>query len=115
MQERLKVRCTIEIAGLPPKRDVGKEVGSKEYVLSQLRQFEGHKDHKTVTASVDARLRAIAERTGSQVLDPFPDVCGTGDGCSPLFGDGEPKFTDGAHLRPVFAREHLRFLDALLK
>ena len=66
-------------------------------------------------ASVDAKLRAIAEETGATLLDPFPDVCGRGDGCSPFFGAGEPKFSDGVHLRPVFVREHLAFLDILLK
>jgi hypothetical protein len=63
---------------------------------------------------VDAKLRAIAERTGATLLDPFPDVCGSGEGCSPLFGAGEPKFTDDMHLRPAFVRAHLHFLDFLL-
>jgi len=66
-------------------------------------------------AAVDAKLRMIAERTGAVLLDPFPDICGTGESCSPLFGAGEPKFSDGMHLRPVFVQEHLRFLDILLK
>jgi hypothetical protein len=34
--------------------------------------------------------------------------------CSAFFGAREPKFTDGTHLRPVFVREHLHFLDFLL-
>ena len=65
-------------------------------------------------APVDAKLGAIGERTGAKLLDLFPDVCGSGEGCSPLFGAGEPKFTDGVHLRPIFVREHLHFLDFLL-
>lgn len=69
---------------------------------------------RAVYAIVDAKLSAIAERTGAKLLDPFPDVCGNGKGCSPLFGEGEPKFSDGMHLRPSFVREHLHFLDFLL-
>ncbi len=70
---------------------------------------------RAIHASADAKLEAIGERTGAKLLDAFPDVCGnSGEGCSPLFGAGEPKFTDGAHLRPVFVREHLHFLDFLL-
>ena len=66
-------------------------------------------------AFVDAKLRTVAEQTGATLLDPLPDVCGNGEGCSPFFGAGEPKFADGMHLRPIFVREHLRFLDILLK
>ena len=66
-------------------------------------------------AFVDAGLRAVSEQTGAMILDPFPDICGDGEGCSPFFGVAEPKFTDGMHLRPIFVREHLRFLDDLLK
>jgi len=66
-------------------------------------------------AEFDVRLRVAAEHTGAMLLDPFPDVCGRGEGCSPFFGQGEPKFSDGMHLRPIFVREHLHFLDFLLK
>ena len=66
-------------------------------------------------ANVNAKLRTIGEHTGAMLLDPLPDICGTGDGCSPFFGAGEPKFSDTMHLRPAFVREHLRFLDPLLK
>jgi len=66
-------------------------------------------------SDADARLRAISERTGAALLDPFPDICGGGDGCSPFFGIGDPKFSDRVHLRPVFVRKHLHFLDPLLK
>ena len=66
-------------------------------------------------ATVNAKLRAVGEHTGATLLDPLPDICGSGDGCLPFFGAGEPKFSDKVHLRPVFVREHLRFLDPLLK
>ena len=68
-----------------------------------------------VHATADARLRIVGEHTGATLLDPFPDICGSGDGCSAFFGAGEPKFSDNVHLRPIFARERVRFLDPLLK
>jgi hypothetical protein len=71
-------------------------------------------DLRAVYARHDADLRAVAERTGAKLLDVFPDVCGNGETCSAFFGAREPKFTDGLHLRPVFVREHLHFLDFLL-
>ncbi|HWW48381.1 MAG TPA: acyltransferase family protein [Xanthobacteraceae bacterium] len=70
---------------------------------------------RAIRAAADARLRAISERTGASLLDPFPDVCGSGATCSPFFGAGEPKFSDLTHLRPAFVRQHLRFLDPLLE
>lgn len=70
---------------------------------------------RAVHIFVDSKLRNIAERTGATLLDPFPDVCGDGEDCSPTFGAGEPKFSDGMHLRPIFVRDHLHFLDNLLK
>ena len=71
-------------------------------------------DLRAVYARHVADLRAVAERTGAKLLDVFPDICGNGETCSPFFGAREPKFTDGVHLRPVFVREHLHFLDFLL-
>ncbi|UPJ78574.1 acyltransferase [Bradyrhizobium sp. 183] len=71
-------------------------------------------DLRAVYVQHDDDLRAVAERTGAKLLDVFPDVCGKGETCSPFFGAREPKFTDGTHLRPVFVREHLHFLDFLL-
>jgi peptidoglycan/LPS O-acetylase OafA/YrhL len=70
---------------------------------------------RAVQATADAKLRTVGEHTGATLLDPLPDICGSGDGCFPFFGTGEPKFSDGTHLRPVFVREHLRFLDPLFK
>jgi hypothetical protein len=66
-------------------------------------------------AKTDPRLRSIAENTGAALLDAFPDVCGSGDGCSLFFGAAEPKYVDGLHLRPAFVREYVHFLDFLLK
>lgn len=70
---------------------------------------------QAVNAAVDAKLRTVGKHTGATLLDPFPDICGSGDGCLPFFGAGEPKFSDHVHLRPIYVREHLNFLDPLLK
>jgi hypothetical protein len=40
--------------------------------------------------AADAKLRTVGEYTGATLLDPLPDVCGSGDGCSPFFGAGQP-------------------------
>jgi hypothetical protein len=64
---------------------------------------------------VDEKLGIVSMRTGAPLLDPFPDICGGNDYCSPFFEDKEPKFSDGLHLRPKFVRHHIRFLDFLLK
>ena len=66
-------------------------------------------------ATAFAKLRAVGENTGATLLDPFPDICGMGNGCLPFFAAAEPKYTDFTHLRPVFVREHVRFLDFLLR
>jgi SGNH domain-containing protein len=66
-------------------------------------------------AKTDRRLRGIAQNTGAILLDAFPDVCGSNDGCSPFFGAAEPKYVDGLHLRPAFVRAHVHFLDFLLR
>jgi peptidoglycan/LPS O-acetylase OafA/YrhL len=70
---------------------------------------------RAVVAVSDAKLRAVSERTGATLLDPLPDICGGGESCSPFFGAGEPKFSDRAHLRPLYVQQKVRFLDFLLK
>jgi len=70
---------------------------------------------QAVFTQFNAKLRAVGEQTGATLLDPFPDICGIADGCSPFFAAAEPKHSDFTHLRPVFVREHVRFLDFLLK
>ena len=39
---------------------------------------------QAVHATVDAKLRIVGEHTSATLLDPFPDICGSGDGCSPF-------------------------------
>ena len=65
-------------------------------------------------ADSDQRLGTVAARTGAVLLDPFPDVCESVSACKQLFAQGEPKFADDKHLRPVFVRDRIRFLDKVL-
>ncbi|MBQ5515599.1 MAG: acyltransferase [Acetobacter sp.] len=58
-------------------------------------------------------LRVVANKTGAILLDPFPDICGTGLFCPVMFAD-EPKYADDEHLRPIFVKENIHFLDTLL-
>ena len=69
---------------------------------------------KAATSRLSLHLASIAQSTGAQTLDPLPDICGSGPNCSAFFADGEPKFADADHLRPVFVRAHITFLDPLL-
>jgi peptidoglycan/LPS O-acetylase OafA/YrhL len=70
---------------------------------------------RAIQAVADDKLRTVGENTGATLLDPIPDICGNGHGCSPFFGAGEPKFSDFMHLRPAFVQENLRFLDPILE
>jgi len=70
---------------------------------------------RAVLAASDTKLRTVSEHTGATVVDPFPDICGGGENCSPFFGMGEPKYSDFTHLRPIFVRDRIKFLDFLLK
>ncbi|MDE2334120.1 MAG: acyltransferase [Rhodospirillales bacterium] len=69
---------------------------------------------RAARAPIDARLRAAAATAGARVLDPLGDVCGTGPVCAAFYGDGQPKFVDGLHLRPGFVAARIHLLDRLL-
>lgn len=101
------------LTGLNPQRMVTRGVTGVR-VETNVDNAVPIADLRAVYAQPDADLRAVAESTGAKLLDVFPDVCGNGETCSAFFGAREPKFTDGVHLRPVFARKHLHFLDFLL-
>ena len=66
------------------------------------------------TADENRRLIDIAKRTGAITINPLPDICGAGPACSFFFGDGEPKFADEKHLRPIFVKDNITFLDDIL-
>jgi len=60
------------------------------------------------------QLKLLAQESGARTLDPMPDICGIGPTCSPFFDNGEPKFVDDKHLRPVFVKNNITFFDFLL-
>jgi peptidoglycan/LPS O-acetylase OafA/YrhL len=64
-------------------------------------------------AATNARLADIAARTGADLRDPLPAICGPGPLCPPTTETGTPKFADDKHLRPATAAT-LPFLDDLL-
>jgi hypothetical protein len=65
-------------------------------------------------AESNRQLLGIAERTGAIPLNPLPDICGTGPGCSQFFDGGQPTHADDAHVRPSFVKDHMIFLDNIL-
>ncbi|MDE2006382.1 MAG: acyltransferase [Rhodospirillales bacterium] len=66
------------------------------------------------SAPIDERLRQVAAATGARLLDPLRDVCGPGPVCSAFFGDGDPKYIDGLHLRAGFVARRVTLFDAIL-
>jgi hypothetical protein len=56
------------------------------------------------------RLKAIAARTGAQLIDPVPALCDR-ERCPLTTADGLPIFRDSNHLNPNFVRDHVRYLD----
>ena len=84
-------------------------------VAPEVEQGVPSAELRAMLAADNAKLHAVGEHTGTTLLDPFPDICGNGESCSPFFGAGEPKFSDGAHLRPMFVQQNVHFLDPLLK
>ena len=108
-----RARCAgVLLTGLNPQRMVTRGVTGTR-VDPNAEKSVPIADLRAVNARHDADLRAVAERTGAKLLDVFPDVCGNGETCSP-FRSTRAEVPDGVHLRTVFVREHLHFLDFLL-
>jgi peptidoglycan/LPS O-acetylase OafA/YrhL len=62
------------------------------------------------TASIDARLKAIAHAAGAVVIDPADWLC-TASHCPAADEFGRPLFTDGSHLRASVVRERFVAVD----
>ncbi|MGY4178456.1 peptidoglycan/LPS O-acetylase OafA/YrhL [Bradyrhizobium sp. USDA 4518] len=93
------VKRSITGVSFPP--DVEKPVS-----VSELRSTQNYSD---------SRLREVVDLTGgAELLNPFPDICGSSEQCSPFFENRRPKYTDFTHLRPTFVRDHIHFLDQIL-
>ncbi len=65
-------------------------------------------------AALTQALIAVAAKAGVQTIDPLPQICGQGPVCSAFFQQDQPKFADDIHMRPIFVRQNIRFLDAIL-
>lgn len=65
----------------------------------------------TISPIVD-RLKAIAARTGSHLIDPIPSLCNR-ERCPLMTADGLPIFRDRSHLNPAFVRDHVLYLDEI--
>ncbi|MCM1128416.1 MAG: hypothetical protein NC211_09140, partial [Alistipes senegalensis] len=55
-------------------------------------------------------LFTLGKKTGVHIIDPMDYLC-HGDVCFTLREDGEPLYLDAAHLRPLFVKENVTYLD----
>jgi peptidoglycan/LPS O-acetylase OafA/YrhL len=63
---------------------------------------------------VERALRAIAFRTGSQIIDPAEFLCGTSQ-CPTVSKDGIPIYKDDDHLRSEFVRTGAAYIDRITR
>ena len=63
---------------------------------------------------IAARLTNIAATTGAIAINPVNYLCPDGD-CPTLSEDGVPIYGDESHLRPDYVREHVTFLDSIVR
>jgi peptidoglycan/LPS O-acetylase OafA/YrhL len=70
-------------------------------------------DFNELVDPVTRRLRAIALRTGAQVIDPSSALC-EGERCFGASADGALRFRDGDHLRSMFVRDFASYIDRTL-
>jgi peptidoglycan/LPS O-acetylase OafA/YrhL len=59
------------------------------------------------------RLLALARQSGAIAIDPLDHLCFEGV-CPSMTADGEPIYKDNAHIRPLYVKEHVTFLDRTL-
>lgn len=64
------------------------------------------------TSPVTNRLRAIARRTGAEVIDPVEALCGPTI-CPTKAPGGMPMYWDDDHLRAEYVRDFISYLDHL--
>lgn len=57
-----------------------------------------------------ARLKAIAQATGAQLIEPFDSLCRAGL-CPVLDAQGVPLYTDSVHMRPEYSRRAAAYLE----
>lgn len=71
---------------------------------------EGYVNH---VKTVMIKLKAVASRSGSTVIDPIDYICGERV-CPTTTKEGNPVYKDSQHLRPFFVREKALFIDQVL-
>ena len=62
---------------------------------------------------IRSQLKTLSQASGATLIDPMDTLCG--EGCAPLFEDGVPIYKDGDHLNPQYVRDHVKFLDSVLR
>jgi peptidoglycan/LPS O-acetylase OafA/YrhL len=78
---------------------------------------QGPVDRKQVTAQlapITSQLVKIANSAGARVIDPVSELCGEVL-CATTDNDGLPVYRDLSHLRPSYVRDHIRFLDDVVR
>jgi hypothetical protein len=60
------------------------------------------------------RLEQIAKSTGAIAIDPIASLCGDST-CPVVTPEGQLIFRDGSHLNPEYVKEHVRFLDDVVR
>lgn len=63
-----------------------------------------------IAERIMVRLRRLAEQAGAIVIDPLDYLCEE-NGCQPAIWSLGPIYRDEWHLRPSYARTHIKFID----
>ena len=116
LQFRSKGKKVYLILNIP----LGKELDPRSLVVRSWKHFGLYMNEspagvnkqeflQKITPGME-RLKGIAQRTDSIVLDPVTWLCDT-EWCSPLTTDGKPIYKDAEHLNATFVRERLSVLD----
>lgn len=106
---------TILILNIPTGRELDPRhtVDRLGRTQAPVRRGLPEQDVRQRFAGFDAELRAIAARTGTELIDPVEHLCGEGF-CSAIGPDGRPIYYDAKHLSPAFTRSHVSYLDATI-
>jgi peptidoglycan/LPS O-acetylase OafA/YrhL len=65
-------------------------------------------------APVNAKIREAGEHVGAIIIDPIKTLCDEKT-CPLVTKDGEPIYKDEVHLRPYYVKDHVLFLDKIVK
>jgi hypothetical protein len=68
------------------------------------------KDFLVKCGTISSEIRTIAWNNGVKIVEPREELCHEGK-CLVVDSQGIPIRYDGAHLRPGYVREHVKYLD----